>query len=248
MLVFLRDRASDRKLRLFCCACCRRLWHLLDPLARKVVEAFEQEIDGSAKWSAVVSEAELWEYTRRQCQPGTASHVAIMVNAAHAGAAWAAAWNVVGEARRVVGLASPGDTYEEARAQAAILRDVFGSPLRPAHAVVPPVLAWGGAIAVTLARAAYEDRPPDGTLDTALLGVLADALEDAGCIDTELLGHLRGPGPHMRGCWAVDLLLGRDYAVAQTCSCILPPATLVDERELRSRLNHPQRPCVEGAP
>jgi hypothetical protein len=46
-------------------------------------------------------------------------------------------------------------------------------------------------------------------LDTVRLAVLADALEEAGCADPDLLGHLRGPGPHVRGCWAVDLLLGK---------------------------------------
>ena len=50
---------------------------------------------------------------------------------------------------------------------------------------------------------------PAGTLDPARLAVLADALEDAGCTDAGLLGHLRGPGPHVRGCWAVDLLIGK---------------------------------------
>jgi hypothetical protein len=64
--------------------------------------------------------------------------------------------------------------------------------------------------AVALAQAAYDERVlPAGTLDTARLAVLADALEDAGCADADLLGHLRGPGPHVRGCWAVDLLLGK---------------------------------------
>ena len=61
-----------------------------------------------------------------------------------------------------------------------------------------------------MAEAAYEQRElPAGTLDPARLTVLADALEDAGCADADLLGHLRGPGPHVRGCWAVDLLLGK---------------------------------------
>jgi hypothetical protein len=48
-----------------------------------------------------------------------------------------------------------------------------------------------------------------GRLDPTRLAVLADALEEAGCADAELLGHLRGPGLHVRGCWAVDSLLGR---------------------------------------
>jgi hypothetical protein len=64
---------------------------------------------------------------------------------------------------------------------------------------------------VTPAQAAYEERAlPAGVLGPARLGVLADALEDAGSPDTDLLGHLRGPGPHARGCWAVDLLLGKE--------------------------------------
>jgi len=64
---------------------------------------------------------------------------------------------------------------------------------------------------VALAQAAYEQRVlPAGTLDPAGLALLADALEDAGCTNAEILGHLLGPGPHVRGCWAVDLCLGRD--------------------------------------
>jgi hypothetical protein len=61
---------------------------------------------------------------------------------------------------------------------------------------------------VTLARAAYEERSlPSGTIDPARLAVLADALEDSGCNDPALLGHLRGPGPHVRGCWALGHVL-----------------------------------------
>jgi hypothetical protein len=61
-----------------------------------------------------------------------------------------------------------------------------------------------------LARAAYEERRlPSGELDLARLAVLADALEDAGCADAELLGHLRGTGPHVRGCHVLDAILGK---------------------------------------
>jgi hypothetical protein len=61
-----------------------------------------------------------------------------------------------------------------------------------------------------IACGAYEERRlPEGTLDPARLAVLADALEDAGCTEIELLGHLRGPGPHVRGCWALDLVLSK---------------------------------------
>jgi hypothetical protein len=63
---------------------------------------------------------------------------------------------------------------------------------------------------VALAQAAYDQRElPAGHLDRARLAILADALEEAGCTDQTILGHLRGPGPHVRGCWAVDLILGK---------------------------------------
>jgi len=64
---------------------------------------------------------------------------------------------------------------------------------------------------VALAQAAYDERElPAGTLDLARLAVLADALEEAGCTAQTILDHLRGPGPHVRGCWAVDLILGKE--------------------------------------
>jgi hypothetical protein len=74
-----------------------------------------------------------------------------------------------------------------------------------------PWLSWNGGTVRHLAQAAYEERSlPSGELDTARLAVLADALEEAGCADAAILSHLRGPGPHVRGCWAVDLLLGKE--------------------------------------
>ena len=65
------------------------------------------------------------------------------------------------------------------------------------------MLAWGSGIVQRLAQAIHEDRAFDR------LPILGDALEDAGCLDAELLSHLRSPGPHVRGCWAVDLILGK---------------------------------------
>jgi hypothetical protein len=91
----------------------------------------------------------------------------------------------------------------------ALLRDLFGNPFRP-RAADPAWLAWGGGAVRRLAEAAYEARAlPDGTLDKDRLAVLADALDEAGCDDADLLGHLRGQGSHVRGCWAIDLLLAR---------------------------------------
>lgn len=63
---------------------------------------------------------------------------------------------------------------------------------------------------LSLAQAAYEERAmPSGVLDAARLAVLADALEEAGACDEAFTAHLRAPGPHVRGCWALDLVLGR---------------------------------------
>jgi hypothetical protein len=59
-----------------------------------------------------------------------------------------------------------------------------------------------------LAQAAYDDRRlPSGLLDNTRLAVLSDALEEADCIEADILCHLRGSGPHVRGCWVVDLIL-----------------------------------------
>ncbi len=96
-------------------------------------------------------------------------------------------------------------------AHAALIREVCGNPFRPAPPVDPAWLAWNDATVLKLARAAYDDRVlPEGTLAPARLAILADALEDAGCADAALLGHLRGPCVHVRGCWAMDLLLNRE--------------------------------------
>jgi hypothetical protein len=94
-------------------------------------------------------------------------------------------------------------------AHCALLRDLFGPlPFRPAT-VLPSVRTWNGDNVQRLAEAAYVERElPSGHVDPVRLAVLADAVEEAGVTDTELLGHLRSAGPHYRGCWAVDLLRG----------------------------------------
>jgi hypothetical protein len=88
----------------------------------------------------------------------------------------------------------------EFRAQTALLRDIAGNPFVP---VVFDV-CWRTEAVVGLARGMYESR------DFGPLPVLADALEDAGCADPSVLAHCRGGGPHVRGCWVVDLVLGKE--------------------------------------
>src|SRR5262249_47634106 len=95
---------------------------------------------------------------------------------------------------------------EEAH-QFAILRDICANPFRPV--TIDP--DWLTQTVTSLATAAYEQRAlPSGELDPARVVVLADALEEEGCQEADVLGHLRSPGPHVRGCWPVDLLLGKE--------------------------------------
>jgi hypothetical protein len=86
---------------------------------------------------------------------------------------------------------------------AGLARDVLGNPFRPVPAVDAAWLKREAGAIHMLATGIYEQRA------FRRLPLLADALEDAGCTDADLLGHLRGPGPHVRGCWAVDLVLGK---------------------------------------
>ena len=223
MLDSLRGKASDRKLRLFACACCRRAWHLLTrEQPRAAVATAERYADGLAGpeelrqgWSAVrkaLSTAPLgtpWEEALV-----AALYAATPGPVPPEGAAGAAA-NALSDDPRPRGPyhpltakagEAPGCPSERAF-QCALLRDLFAPFGAPE--VGASWLTWGGAVAA-LARGAYEDRQlPSGQLDPARLAVLADALEEAGCTNLNLLAHLRGPGPHAHGCWAVDLLLGK---------------------------------------
>jgi hypothetical protein len=80
----------------------------------------------------------------------------------------------------------------------------------PWQTIPPAVLNWNDRTIPRLAAAIYEARRlPEGTLDNAQLAILADALLAAGCDDEALIQHCRSEGPHVRGCWAVDLLLGK---------------------------------------
>ena len=112
---------------------------------------------------------------------------------------WAAAW---ASRRRQRGM-----RYPAAPVMADALRDIFGNPFRPARVDPARLTAEGTALAV----AAYNERlMPEWILDNARLRALADALAGTGGADVSTLEHLRSPGPHARGCWALDLLLGKE--------------------------------------
>jgi hypothetical protein len=188
MLEFLWGRASDRKLRLFGVACCRRVWgRLVEEASRRAVTTAEDYADGLA------SDAELDEARLRA---GWAEKWSGQPEAADA-AAWTASreagllW-VVTAARRTASVS-----------QAALLRDILGNPFRPVT-LDPAWLTWHDSLLVSMARRMYESR------DFTDMPVLADALEEAGCQDQNILGHCRSGGGHVRGCWVVDLLLGKE--------------------------------------
>jgi hypothetical protein len=215
MRAYLAGIASDRKLRLFDCACCRRLWEALSPLARRAIEVAEDFADGVAD-VAILRAA----HKALSGDLGAVNYSLGFGNAVSAafGAArppdkgYYPGWvfPMAAEAARYEGfhkaVASgrrslpPGLKEAEEVAQAALLRELFGNPFRPVT-VAPAVLCWNDGTVVRLARAISEERAWDR------MPVLADALEDAGCDGEDLLAHCRG-GEHARGCFVVDAILG----------------------------------------
>jgi hypothetical protein len=224
MLEHLRGKASDRKLRLFACACVRRVWHLLDDRrSQAAVEACEDHPGGdvdllSIGEAALQAAHELNAVVRRDMSAmalraralaATAAAnvlgrgVLFRLTSAHSvasGASWAVAV-AAKYAARAGGASGLSGARPERKAQSDLLRDVFRTPFRSAIAIDTTRLVRDDFIA-RIAASVYTAR------DFDRLSLLADALEDAGCTEAELLGHLRGPGPHVRGCWALDLVLG----------------------------------------
>ena len=259
MLRYLHDKdlVSERKLRLFACACCRRIWHHLpDPRCERAVSCAERFADGLVSdeerdtavlemldvyvtcgaaaravggpgtWTVLDSlsedERDRYENLYQQaaeeaplngldlsvaCEEDAAAHAAYHALRSEPGFLWCAApW-----AAMAVGYASGLDPQEvytssgdphEVEAQWTLVWEFFGDPFRSVTAD-SSWLRWNDRTIPRIAQRIYDERAFDR------LPILADALEDAGCIDAALLAHCRTPGPHVRGCWAVDLLLGK---------------------------------------
>ena len=224
------EHLTPRTLRLFICGCVRRLWHLLtDERNRKAVEVAERLADGLASQQEVESAGETaWEVVDRLgiwTGAGVAAWAALETLGIDTDAEWAdpsvlrqhwymkyairaldraadAAAALSGGADVSQGEYDPTCRHEEYTAYYHLLLDVAGvgsrgSPLDPSW------LAWRENTVARIARAIYEERAFDR------MPVLADALEEAGCTRQDLLDHLRGVGPHIRGCWALDLLLAK---------------------------------------
>jgi hypothetical protein len=177
-------------LRLLACAFCRRHWDALpDRRSHLAVEVGERLIDGGA--------------TEEERRAAFAAAEAVRNSTAYGSSAqrWAAcavycvdpnpSWNP-----------APTETFTEEELT-NLYRELCGNPFR-SIALSYAWLAWNDSTIPKIAQAIYEERAFDR------MPILADALEDAGCDNADILRHCREPGEHVRGCWVVDLLLGKE--------------------------------------
>lgn len=208
---------SERKRFLFSAACCRRVWSsLVDERSRRAVEVLEQYADGLVSYHQRREAGEA-AHLAREASGHRYGGVSRYLLAAHAAVSLTvgstyAATDTAASVALAVGSASASvlsdadeiPAYSSRRAaselvaQAALLRDIF--PFR-ASALDP---VWLGGTAKKLAQVIYDKRAFDR------LPILADALEDSGCSNQDILQHCRGGGEHVRGCWVADLLIGKE--------------------------------------
>jgi hypothetical protein len=208
-----RRKAGRRKLRLVGCAGCRRGWaDMTDPRSRAALEFAERWADGGARDEDAAA---------AMFAAGEAASEIHWSRGAAGAAAQTPASRAAFAARRVLdkrpdnaafahwamncsfGESAHPQVYREWRDERGMLcedfRDIFGNPFRPV-AFSP---TWQTSTALSLAKQMYEAR------DFSAMPILADALQDAGCDNEDILSHCRGEGPHVRGCWVVDLVLGK---------------------------------------
>jgi hypothetical protein len=208
-----QDQVSPRKYRLFACACCRRIWHLLqnDHLQQAICLA-EAHAERQASWEALRA-------ARRAVRDDGIdlgntppavwfSVLASVWNATHENAARGAIYGSEAVARVVAhdcpeGLEGDASLRNSRAALVPLLEDLFANYFHQV-AVNPAWLTWNEGAVCKLAQGIYDERAFDR------LPILADALEDAGCDNADLLAHCRSGREHVRGCWVVDLLLGKE--------------------------------------
>jgi len=209
MLEFLRGKASDRKLRLSVVASLshafdrfRTGWRATpDSSYPDVIDLAERYADGL---DAATECRAAYAYLRQRkiasihvanllvMIESIAVHIPITIDQS-----MIALRNCDNCCYRRTNLADLSPWQSELAPQSDFLRDIFGNPFRPG-ALDP---GWLTSTTVAVARHMYESR------DFTLMPILADALQDAGCDNDDILTHCRGPGPHVRGCWALDYLL-----------------------------------------
>jgi hypothetical protein len=203
MLGHLRPKFSDRKLRLFACACCRRVLRLAsDARIVGILNTLERYANGEGRERDRIDARKAAEAIHDNVNKPQDCISSELRNAAQKTLNWGS-WHPGSLAAAAVGWSDHAHfaerKSEERAEQAPILREMVGNPFRPV-ALDP---AWLTSDVLALARGIYDDRAFDR------MPILADALQDAGCTNDDILNHCRGDGPHVRGCWVIDLLLGK---------------------------------------
>jgi hypothetical protein len=222
-----RAPGAVRRLRLFAVACCRRVWpQFTDERCQQAIEVAERYADGRARKAELEEAAAIAEEADQAALQRATSRDPHAPASTWVPQHWARVLASIAQATTrtrlvvrwiqfLVGslpnllLIGTGLTRESAefqqeeKALADLVRDIFGNPFQPAPGLADSWLEWNEATVVRLARAIYEERAFDR------LPVLGDALEESGCSAPEILQHCRNPGPHARGCWLIDLLVGK---------------------------------------
>lgn len=200
---------TDRKVRLFGCACVREVWDdLPEEELRQAVWVCERFADGQSTATELREASRVAGNLYQGIGDIVADHTPQIVrDLCHPTPSFAMAEGssagmsaVVAEVR-----ADKHTPWHVARKRAKqvqchFLRDIFGNPFRTTE--FDPV--WRSEAAVALAESIYADRAFDR------MTILADALEEGRCDDSDVLNHCRTDGPHVRGCWVVDAVLGKD--------------------------------------
>jgi hypothetical protein len=207
MLRYLLGKTGDRKLRLFACACVRRIWPLLrDERSQLAVQGAERYADypgGLTQLRPVRIEARLaGQLLRKPDEEWRDYELARLAARAAEATVEDTGWDVACGAAQYAAQAVNGTGPDEHRSQCDLLRDAFGNPFRP-FALHPAWLRWYDGCVVSMARTIYEQRRFEE------MPILADALEEAGCDDEEILWHCREEPEHARGCWLLDAILGK---------------------------------------
>ncbi len=217
MLTFLGGRISRRKLRLFGVACCQTIWPILiDNRSRQAVRVAARLADGEAdEWERRKAYAAARQAYIDADDPSGTGNTGVTAGllAALAAASTLPHFRTASDVAQVAQMAARARALMETRhgkpppcgspterlRQAALLRDIAG-PM-PTPGMRP---GWLSPTVRAIAEGAYLAR------DWQALPVLADALEDEGCADEAILKHCRGATAHVRGCWVIDRILGKE--------------------------------------
>ena len=210
MLQFVAERVSARKKRLFLCGCARRMWnHFVVDWWQDAIGIAEGFADGllTSEQLAIVN-GRVWHCTGYVPEWPREDHQALLdlgINPTESCHSRTINFLIlITRADRGLGGVSTYNGYRQIRERLeglpALARDIVGNPFRP----VVFNSSWRTKSTVSLASRMYEER------EFAAMPILADALQEAGCEDADILTHCREPGTHVRGCWVVDLVLGKE--------------------------------------